>query len=54
MNRHIIVSQTNGKYLTEFWQGDERKWVVLSYIIEPHEVMVDWIEKGILPKYTYR
>ena len=52
--RSITVAWDGTKYMTYFVQDGSNRWQVESYLIEPLEVMVDWIEKGILPKYSYR
>lgn len=56
--RTILVYQKQGKYIVEFHGMnalgvDEIMWVVTSYIIVSHEIMVDWIEKGIHPEWRY-
>lgn len=53
MNRSIRVSRENNKYLTQFWEKEILVWVVESYVIMSHEIMVAWIEKGITPDYRY-
>ncbi len=51
--RSIVVYMREGKYISEFHEGDNIKWVVTSYIIVTHEIMVDWIENGKHPEWTY-
>lgn len=51
--RTILVYQKQGKYIVEFRMGNIIEWVVTSYIIVSHEIMVDWIEKGIHPEWSY-
>jgi hypothetical protein len=48
-----IIKDNNGKYLTQFWEKEILTWIVESYIIVSHEVMVAWIENSILPPYKY-
>lgn len=42
------------KFLTQFWEKGNLVWACESYIIGSHEEMVEWIENGIHPGYTYR
>jgi hypothetical protein len=49
----MIHKDSNGKYISTFYADGVKKWTVASYIIVSHEVMVDWIEKSILPEYSY-
>jgi hypothetical protein len=51
--RYIIVRMVDNKYITEFNQDGQLMWQITSYIIVTHEIMVDWIEKGIHPEWTY-
>lgn len=51
--RTILVYMKDGKYIVEFRFNDTIQWVVTSYIIVSHEIMVDWIEKGIHPNWQY-
>lgn len=51
--RKIVIYLKGEKYISEFHSGDAIEWVITSYIIVSHEIMVDWIEKGIHPEWKY-
>ena len=51
--RSIVIYQKEGKYINEFHNGNRIEWVITSYIIVSHEIIVDWIEKGIHPEWKY-
>ena len=48
-----VTRDSQGKYVTSFLINTEIKWQIISYVIVSHEIMVDWIEKGIHPDYRY-
>lgn len=56
--RFIIVYPQNEKFITVFREGDLReskvKQLVEGNLLEPQEVIIDWIENGIIPKHTTR
>jgi hypothetical protein len=49
----MIHKESSGKYVSTFYEDGAKRWTVVSYIIVSHEVMVDWIERSILPEYSY-
>lgn len=51
--RSILIYMHDGKYTTEFLKDKKSEWLITSYIIVSHEIMVDWIEKGIHPEWRY-
>jgi hypothetical protein len=46
-----IYRETDGRYVTEFLQQSIVKLQFKEYVILSHEMMVDWIEKGIIPNF---
>jgi hypothetical protein len=55
----VFSITTNGrKFIHHFLfieiDGKEKEWwTIESYVILSHEIMVDWLEKGIHPNYKY-